>query len=166
MMSLNPPFPTTSRCRPAKGLSLAGRLGSEAEPSVRPLVWKAAPGALPEESLAALRTAAVRAEGLAPRMVSTTDDDFMTRKVGMLMQLLIGQLLRVPTDSRADAIFACHFLLAVDIDLDKLQLAWLRFLFRERLENGRNGFAGPAPVGVEVNNCICRLREERGEMAA
>jgi len=69
----------------ANRLTPTGRLGSEAEPSVRPLVEKtaeAAPG--PEVSFAALRTAAVRAAGLAPRMVSTTEVDLMTRKVGIL----------------------------------------------------------------------------------
>lgn len=83
--SLSPPFPSNILCRLANGLSPTGRLGSEAEPSVRPLVWKtaeAAPG--PDVSLAALRTAAVRAAGLAPRMVSTTDEDLMMRKVGIL----------------------------------------------------------------------------------
>jgi len=90
-VSLSPPLPVSILCRPANGLSPTGRLGSEAEPSVRPLVEKtaeAAPG--PEVSFAALRTAAVRAAGLAPRMVSTTEVDLMTRKVGILDSVYVS----------------------------------------------------------------------------
>jgi hypothetical protein len=84
--SLSPPSPASIRCNPASAPSPTGRLGCDAEPSVCPLDWNAAERAPapPEESLAALRTAAVSADGFAPRIVSTTDEDLRTRKVGML----------------------------------------------------------------------------------
>jgi hypothetical protein len=61
------------------------RLGVELDPNVYPFVWNVAVGALPADD-AALATAARRAEGLAPRMVSVTVPLVNTRKVGMLEQ--------------------------------------------------------------------------------
>jgi len=89
--SLRPPLPINILCTFANGLSPTGRLGSEADPRVRPLDWKAAeeaPG--PNVSLAALRTAAVRAAGFAPRMVSTTELDLITRNVGILWKASVS----------------------------------------------------------------------------
>lgn len=163
MMSLRPPFPTAKRCSPAKAPSLTGRLGSEADPSVRPFDWNAvedAPG--PEESLAALRTAAVKAEGLAPRIVSTTELDLMTRKVGILVAYLLVFLSTnrnyvhvVGGDLRRYSIFACNFLLRIDVDFNELEFSWSSLLFCKLLENRRNGFAWAAPVSIEVDNRVC-----------
>lgn len=54
-------------------------------PNVRPGMAKDAPGAAVPASLMAFSTAAVRAGGLAPRMVSMTEPFLKTRKVGMAL---------------------------------------------------------------------------------
>jgi len=175
-VSLSPPLPVSILCRPANGLSPTGRLGSEAEPSVRPLVEKtaeAAPG--PEVSFAALRTAAVRAAGLAPRMVSTTEVDLMTRKVGILGNVHVSIVIYKPSSSRhagvslgvyvrADAILLCNFLLAIHVHLDELHLAWLGLFLCQALEDWRDCLAWSAPIRVEVDDSVFGLRQKLGEV--
>lgn len=88
-LSPNPPSPFSIPCKlpiipaPPPPTVLDGIW---LDPKVYPLDWKFAPRAAGPEaaSATALRTAAVRAEGFAPRMVSVTEPDFRTRKVGML----------------------------------------------------------------------------------
>lgn len=55
-------------------------------------------------------------------------------------------------------------LLAVDIDLRKLDAARLRFFLRERVKHGRDGLARTAPVGIEVDDCVCGGGDELLEM--
>jgi len=84
-LSIKPPFPDNMFRSPSTALTLTGRGGCVAEPNVYPFDWKTALPFAPE-SFAALRTAAVRPAGLAPRMVSTTEPDLRTRKVGILFR--------------------------------------------------------------------------------
>ena len=65
---------------------------------------------------------------------------------------------------RANAVLLCNLLLTVHIHLDELHLARLGLLLCQTLEHGRDCFAWPAPVGVEVDNRVCRLREELGDV--
>lgn len=84
-ISANPPFPVISLCSPANAPSPTVWLGWLELPNVLPFDENAADPAPPAPvSFAALRTAAVSADGLAPRIVSITDLDLITRKVGML----------------------------------------------------------------------------------
>lgn len=65
---------------------------------------------------------------------------------------------------RRYAILLRYLLLRIDVDLDKLQFPRLCFLLSERLENRRDSLARPAPIGVEVYDCVRGGVEERFEV--
>lgn len=51
-------------------------------------------------------------------------------------------------------VFLRDFLLRIHVHLDKLQFPGLGLLLGQGLEDGRNRFAGPAPIGVEIDDCV------------
>lgn len=55
---------------------------------------------------------------------------------------------------RRHAIVARDLPLRVDIDFAEDDLAWFALCARELLEDGRDDLARPAPVGVEVDDCV------------
>jgi hypothetical protein len=57
-----------------------------------------------------------------------------------------------------------NLLLAIYIDLRKLYTTRLGFLLGERVEHGRDGLAGAAPVGVEIDDCVRRRGHELVEV--
>ena len=61
---------------------------------------------------------------------------------------------------RTNPILLRNFLLGIYIHLDKLNPSRSRFFFGQGSENRGYGFAGAAPVGVEVDDCVGGLGEE------
>lgn len=90
MLSASPPAPAAGIKAPKFKLNgldpvpLTARPGWVPEPSVWPFEEKDAEG-LELASDTALDTAVRRAEGLAPRIVLTTEPDLKMRKVGILL---------------------------------------------------------------------------------
>ena len=64
----------------------------------------------------------------------------------------------------ADAVLLRDLGLGVDVDFDEGELARDAVLAGERGEGGRDGFAGPAPVGVEIGDDVDVRGELRGEV--
>jgi hypothetical protein len=65
---------------------------------------------------------------------------------------------------RRHAVLLCDLLLAIYVHLDELHLSWLGLLLCQALEDWRDCLAWPAPIRVEVDDGICGLREELGEV--
>ena len=57
-------------------------------------------------------------------------------------------------DSRSDAIGLRNFLLIINIHFDKGKATRLAFRAGKLFEERGNGFAGPAPVGIEVGDQV------------
>lgn len=140
-------------------------------PSVWPLLLKtglcfAGPLAA---SAAAERIAERRADGLAPRTVSTTLEPLRTRKVGILAWPVSWVLGRLPGRFggvlRRDAVARGYLALVVHVDLCERDTAWLRFLRSELLEDRRYDLARPTPICVEVDHEVCRRLESLGEVS-
>jgi hypothetical protein len=76
------------------------------------------------------------------------------RKVGILRDGLArsGFLISVdPGDVRSDAIFLGDGLLVIDVYFGEGDFVGLGVFRGERLEGGRDDFAGSAPVGVDCS---------------
>jgi hypothetical protein len=118
-------------------------------------------------SAAAARTAVRRAVGLAPRTVSFTWVPLRIRKVGILafgenisargQPNELKRTSRYEVDVRRNTIIPRNLPLRIDVDFAEDDLARFALCGRELLENGRDDFARPAPVGVKVDDCVgCR----------
>ncbi|KAL2128011.1 hypothetical protein VTI74DRAFT_9843 [Chaetomium olivicolor] len=64
-----------------------------------------------------------------------------------------------------DAVLLSDRTHVVDVDLSEGEEAGDRPLRRHRDEVWRDGLAGPAPVGIEIDDDVARGREERVELA-
>lgn len=91
-----------------------------------------------------------------------TEPFLKTRKVGILEAIS-----RHPKHEgacsgglRRNAVLTRHALLGVDVDLDEGEAARLGLGRGQLLEDGRDGLAGPAPVGVEVGDDVRVGRED------
>ena len=65
---------------------------------------------------------------------------------------------------RGDAVLSGYALLGVDVDLYECHLSGLGFGLGELAEYGGDGFAGPAPVCVEVGDYIGGAAEDGVEL--
>lgn len=67
------------------------------------------------------------------------------------VRLRLGE---VEWNVRRDSIVAGDLALGVDVDFGEDDFAWFAFCVGQLLEDGRDDLAGPAPVGVEVDDGV------------
>jgi hypothetical protein len=68
------------------------------------------------------------------------------------------------THLRRDTILLRHVLTRIHIHLAELQFPWFRLLLGQATVVRCDGFAGTAPVGVEVDDGVCGLGDDAREV--